>query len=83
MCLHGCHSACDCSFPDCPYSQGTVRATNVTFKAGHVTRKKRGEVIGQRGGFRGCCVWFTGEKGEGEGRRGKKEGVRRGGGYCV
>ena len=33
----------------------------MTFKAGHVTRKKRGEVIGQRGGFRGCCVWFTGE----------------------
>ena len=33
----------------------------MTFRAGHVTRKKRGEVIGQRGGFRGCCVWFTGE----------------------
>ena len=42
--------------------QGSVRATNVIFKAGHVTRKKRGEVIGQRGGFRGCCVWFTGKK---------------------
>ena len=48
-----------------PYRQNGLRngvkATNVTFKAGHVTRKKRGEVIGQRGGFRGCCVWFTGE----------------------
>ena len=43
--------------------QSTIRSTNVTFKAGHVTRKKRGEVIGQRGGFRGCCVWFTGEDG--------------------
>ena len=43
------------------YTQGAVKATNVTFRAGHVTRKKRGEVLGQRGGFRGCCVWFTGE----------------------
>jgi 3'-phosphoadenosine 5'-phosphosulfate synthase len=47
-------------------TQGAVRATNVTFKAGHVTRKKRGEVIGQRGGFRGCCVWFTGLSGAGK-----------------
>ena len=39
-----------------------MKATNVTFRAGHVTRKKRGEVIGQRGGFRGCCVWFTGKE---------------------
>ena len=44
-----------------------MKATNVTFRPGHVTRKKRGEVIGQRGGFRGCCVWFTGE---GKGVRG-------------
>ena len=45
----------------------------MTFKAGHVTRKKRGEVIGQRGGFRGCCVWFTGERGREEGRREDKD----------
>lgn len=38
-----------------------MKATNVTYRPGHVTRKKRGEVIGQRGGFRGCCVWFTGQ----------------------
>ena len=50
-----------------------MRATNVTFKAGHVTRKKRGEVIGQRGGFRGCCVWFTGEPE----REREREGERR------
>lgn len=47
-----------------------MKATNVTFRAGHVTRKKRGEVIGQRGGFRGCCVWFTGEGGKRDGRGG-------------
>ena len=46
----------------------------MTFKAGHVTRKKRGEVIGQRGGFRGCCVWFTGERG----REGEREEGRQG-----
>ena len=55
----------------------------MTFKAGHVTRKKRGEVIGQRGGFRGCCVWFTGQwrtgEREREGRR-EREGGREGGG---
>lgn len=45
------------------YLKDIVRSTNVAFQAGHVTRKKRGEVIGQRGGFRGCCVWFTGEGG--------------------
>ena len=56
-----------------------MRATNVTFKAGHVTRKKRGEVIGQRGGFRGCCVWFTGERGEEEGGGGALFTCKRGG----
>ena len=43
-----------------------MKATNVTFKAGHVTRNKRGQVIGQRGGFRGCCIWFTGLSGAGK-----------------
>ena len=55
-----------------------MKATNVTFKAGHVTRKKRGEVIGQRGGFRGCCVWFTGEEGGGRGKGRGGEGRRKG-----
>lgn len=26
----------------------------------HVSRDKRGQVVGQKGGFRGCTVWFTG-----------------------
>ena len=43
-----------------------MKATNVTFKSGMVTRSKRGQVIGQRGGFRGCCVWFTGLSGAGK-----------------
>lgn len=25
-----------------------------------VSRDKRGQVMGQRGGFRGCTIWFTG-----------------------
>ena len=41
-------------------------ATNVTFCAGHVTRNKRGQVIGSQGGFRGCCIWFTGLSGAGK-----------------
>ena len=41
-------------------------ATNVYSTVGHVSRNKRGQVIGQRGGFRGCCVWFTGLSGAGK-----------------
>ena len=41
-------------------------ATNVTYQPGHVTRSKRGQVIGSQGGFRGCCVWFTGLSGAGK-----------------
>ncbi|KAF2361385.1 Adenylyl-sulfate kinase [Trinorchestia longiramus] len=44
----------------------TVKATNVTFQSGHVTRNKRGQVMGKRGGFRGCTVWFTGLSGAGK-----------------
>lgn len=47
-------------------SQGLVRATNVTFQSGYVTRNRRGQVIGSQGGFRGCCVWFTGLSGAGK-----------------
>ena len=43
-----------------------VNSTNVTFQAGLVSRNKRGQVIGQRGGFRGCCIWFTGLSGAGK-----------------
>jgi len=42
------------------------RATNVTMQAHHVSRSKRGQVMGQRGGFRGCTVWFTGLSGAGK-----------------
>lgn len=42
------------------------KATNVTFQINHVTRNKRGQVLGQRGGFRGCTVWFTGLSGAGK-----------------
>jgi len=27
-----------------------------------VSRDKRGQVMGQRGGFRGCTIWFTGKQ---------------------
>ena len=31
-----------------------------------VTRARRGEVLGSRGGFRGCTIWFTGLSGAGK-----------------
>lgn len=40
--------------------QGMQRATNVTYQAHHVSRNKRGQVVGTRSGFRGCTVWLTG-----------------------
>lgn len=35
-------------------------STNVVYQAHHVSRSKRGQVVGTRGGFRGCTVWLTG-----------------------
>ncbi|XP_050694454.1 bifunctional 3'-phosphoadenosine 5'-phosphosulfate synthase-like isoform X1 [Eriocheir sinensis] len=46
--------------------QAKEKATNVTFQVNHVSRNKRGQVLGQRGGFRGCTVWFTGLSGAGK-----------------
>uniref|UniRef100_A0A8C6KH07 3'-phosphoadenosine 5'-phosphosulfate synthase 1 n=1 Tax=Nothobranchius furzeri TaxID=105023 RepID=A0A8C6KH07_NOTFU len=46
--------------------QGMQRATNVTYQAHHVSRNKRGQVVGTRGGFRGCTVWLTGLSGAGK-----------------
>eukprot|EP00062_Callorhinchus_milii_P021544 gi/632978420/ref/XP_007905903.1/ PREDICTED: bifunctional 3'-phosphoadenosine 5'-phosphosulfate synthase 1 [Callorhinchus milii] len=46
--------------------QGKQRATNVTFQAHHVSRNKRGQVVGTRSGFRGCTVWLTGLSGAGK-----------------
>uniref|UniRef100_A0A8C9FEK0 adenylyl-sulfate kinase n=1 Tax=Pavo cristatus TaxID=9049 RepID=A0A8C9FEK0_PAVCR len=45
---------------------GTQRATNVTYQAHHVSRNKRGQVVGTRSGFRGCTVWLTGLSGAGK-----------------
>nr|XP_006010509.1 PREDICTED: bifunctional 3'-phosphoadenosine 5'-phosphosulfate synthase 1 isoform X2 [Latimeria chalumnae] len=42
------------------------RATNVTFQAHHVSRSKRGQIVGKRVGFRGCTVWLTGLSGAGK-----------------
>ncbi|ESO04799.1 hypothetical protein HELRODRAFT_111789 [Helobdella robusta] len=43
-------------------SRGSVPqiATNVTYQTQHVSRLKRGQVLGHGGRFRGCTVWFTG-----------------------
>uniref|UniRef100_A0A4W4FBC2 Uncharacterized protein n=1 Tax=Electrophorus electricus TaxID=8005 RepID=A0A4W4FBC2_ELEEL len=44
----------------------TLLATNVVYQAHHVSRTKRGQVVGTRGGFRGCTVWLTGLSGAGK-----------------
>ncbi|XP_068807213.1 bifunctional 3'-phosphoadenosine 5'-phosphosulfate synthase 2 isoform X1 [Struthio camelus] len=47
-------------------SSEKTRATNVIYQAHHVSRSKRGQVVGTRGGFRGCTVWLTGLSGAGK-----------------
>merc|ERR1719228_1615978 len=42
------------------------KATNVYAEKHKVSRSKRGEVLGSRGGFRGCTIWFTGLSGAGK-----------------
>merc|ERR1719220_1686341 len=42
------------------------KATNITAEKHLVSRTKRGEVLGARGGFRGCTIWFTGLSGAGK-----------------
>ncbi|XP_064175905.1 bifunctional 3'-phosphoadenosine 5'-phosphosulfate synthase 2b [Anguilla rostrata] len=42
------------------------RSTNVVLQAHHVSRSKRGQVVGTRSGFRGCTVWLTGLSGAGK-----------------
>ncbi|KAG8177013.1 hypothetical protein JTE90_006955 [Oedothorax gibbosus] len=42
------------------------KSTNVTLQAHHVSRDKRGQIMGQRAGFRGCSIWFTGLSGAGK-----------------
>ncbi|KAB0798408.1 hypothetical protein PPYR_09401 [Photinus pyralis] len=41
-------------------------ATNVTKQYHHVTRSKRGKILGAVQGFRGCTIWFTGLSGAGK-----------------
>ncbi|KAF7275731.1 hypothetical protein GWI33_011325 [Rhynchophorus ferrugineus] len=41
-------------------------ATNVTEQHRHVSRAKRGQILGHLRGFRGCTVWFTGLSGAGK-----------------
>ena len=56
------------SSPRAAAAMATVLSANdIHATVGHVTRNKRGQVIGQRaGGFRGCCVWLTGLSGAGK-----------------
>lgn len=42
--------------------QDLNRSTNVVYQAHHVSRSKRGQVVGTRGGFRGCTIWLTGKR---------------------
>ena len=41
-------------------------ATNVREQKHHVSRAKRGQILGHLRGFRGCTVWFTGLSGAGK-----------------
>ncbi|XP_040217985.1 bifunctional 3'-phosphoadenosine 5'-phosphosulfate synthase 2 isoform X1 [Rana temporaria] len=42
------------------------KSTNVVYQSHHVSRNKRGQVVGTRAGFRGCTVWLTGLSGAGK-----------------
>jgi adenylylsulfate kinase len=43
-------------------SHNTVKATNITWHEGHVTREERGQLLGQKG----ATLWFTGLSGSGK-----------------
>nr|CAD7397671.1 unnamed protein product [Timema cristinae] len=47
-------------------NQGLQVATNVTEQKHQVSRDKRGQVLGNLRGFRGCTVWLTGLSGAGK-----------------
>ncbi|XP_012322994.2 bifunctional 3'-phosphoadenosine 5'-phosphosulfate synthase 2 isoform X2 [Aotus nancymaae] len=47
-------------------TESQQKSTNVVYQAHHVSRNKRGQVVGTRGGFRGCTVWLTGLSGAGK-----------------
>lgn len=48
------------------HTRAIERATNVKYQSHHVSRDKRGKMLGQRGGFRGCTIWLTGLSGAGK-----------------
>ncbi|XP_036684380.1 bifunctional 3'-phosphoadenosine 5'-phosphosulfate synthase 2 isoform X2 [Balaenoptera musculus] len=48
------------------FKETQQKSTNVVYQAHHVSRNKRGQVVGTRGGFRGCTVWLTGLSGAGK-----------------
>jgi len=48
------------------YHRNVNKATNVFATEHKVSRSERGEVLGSRGGFRGCTIWFTGLSGAGK-----------------
>lgn len=41
-------------------------SSNIVMQKHNVTRDKRGQVMGSKGGFRGCTIWFTGLSGAGK-----------------
>ncbi|XP_019339831.2 bifunctional 3'-phosphoadenosine 5'-phosphosulfate synthase 2 isoform X2 [Alligator mississippiensis] len=55
-----------CSIFDEEDAKALPRSTNVVYQAHHVSRSKRGQIVGTRGGFRGCTVWLTGLSGAGK-----------------
>ncbi|XP_022667663.1 bifunctional 3'-phosphoadenosine 5'-phosphosulfate synthase-like isoform X2 [Varroa jacobsoni] len=42
------------------------KATNVVYQLNKINRDTRGAILGQRSGFRGCTIWFTGLSGAGK-----------------
>ncbi|XP_050456936.1 bifunctional 3'-phosphoadenosine 5'-phosphosulfate synthase-like [Cataglyphis hispanica] len=46
--------------------EAQATATNVSSQVHHVSRAKRGQVIGSVQGFRGCTIWMTGLSGAGK-----------------
>ncbi|XP_063725789.1 bifunctional 3'-phosphoadenosine 5'-phosphosulfate synthase-like isoform X3 [Symsagittifera roscoffensis] len=45
-----------------------MRSTNVTYQPSRVSREQRGQIMGpgERNGFHGCTIWFTGLSGAGK-----------------
>ncbi|XP_048448727.1 bifunctional 3'-phosphoadenosine 5'-phosphosulfate synthase 2-like, partial [Rhincodon typus] len=49
-----------------PSPEEIHKSTNVVYQSHHVSRNKRGQIVGTRSGFRGCTVWLTGLSGAGK-----------------